>query len=172
MAELIEAALERFDARLVASGLEASSTSRPSAGDRATARHCRRARQHHRPHDQISRTRAHADDPRFFERGLAPHAGDRSGPGFRPSAAVYSRSSTAALRRQTVQRLGLAIARRVIGDHGGTITISDAEPRTVVDIALPMTTNCNEQLSIVDYQLCSQHSAFRIGSLHLTRIDN
>jgi signal transduction histidine kinase len=144
ISELIEAALERFDARLVATGLEVNvdvpAALPPVRGDRVSLL---QALDNvidnaikYAPQGRALTIRAAADDSRRVRITIRDQ-----GPGIAPDQRDKVFEKFYRGRGVTVggSGLGLAIARRVVEDHGGSIALAAAEPSgTVVEIALPV----------------------------------
>jgi two-component system phosphate regulon sensor histidine kinase PhoR len=143
MAELVEAALERFDARLAAGGLDVNvdvpATLPATVGDRAALL---QALDNvidnaikYSPQGQSLTIRASADGRavrvQIIDQGVGIPREDRD--------KVFEKFYRGSAVNVAGSGLGLAIARRVVEDHGGTITVGDAEPHgTIVEIALPL----------------------------------
>lgn len=141
VSELVEMALERFDARLVATGLEVNvdiaSDLPPIDGDRVSLLQAldnvldNAIKYSPQGKTLTIRGREDAGMVRLSvsDQGVGIPASERD----RVFEKFYRGQSGIA----GGSGLGLAIARRVIEDHGGTIAIRDAEPRgTTVDITL------------------------------------
>lgn len=141
-AELVEGALERFDARLVAAGLDVTVDVAPGLprirADRASMLQALdnlidNAIKYSPPDQPLAICAAARD------RRVLLQISDR-GPGIpvQEREKVFQkfyRGTTVAIAGSG---LGLAIARRVIEDHGGTIAIGDTDPHgTTITISLP-----------------------------------